>query len=524
MRARAAGFTLVPVIIAMTIIGCVAFALNRANALSANTVAGRADAERARYAAEAGLQAVNYVVQQKSCLGGFPTTAAPVADTAFGGAAYSAYASAASGSPLTLTSTGTYNGASVTLTRNNVYVQQTGIRQFVHAPRRILGADTYVEAVAPWANYGDRSRIEVGGSGHESLIRFDLSFFPPGSKVVSAYDSTTGALAPGAKLELYRNSPDTSIAAGSFIDAHMINRTAWEEDRATLNTYDGVNAWPTPRYDARQIARAAAERNPGWQGIDVTDAANAWMGPAYINSGLWLRSSPAGTALPLLKLASSDDEDETWRRPRLTLNYLLPCGATAPVAPEGVMVTLTPVADAYISSASPTNNFGASSVLTAYAGASESRRTLLRFSLGSIPSGQRIVSAHLRLASTSMTNTTTSTKNIAAHALNESWVEGTSGSSGATWSTRDGVVAWAPLMMRQLATAMATEDSTGISPPPGTFSTGWLSWNVKGLVQEWIDGLTPNHGLVLVSSVKDDPTLVSREGNWSQRPQLVITY
>ena len=63
-------------------------------------MAGRGDLERARYAAEAGLNAVNYVVQQKSCLGGFPTIAAPVADTAFGGAAYSAYANAASGSPV----------------------------------------------------------------------------------------------------------------------------------------------------------------------------------------------------------------------------------------------------------------------------------------------------------------------------------------------------------------------------------------------------------------------------------------
>ena len=328
MTARESGFTLLPVIMAMTVIGAIAFALNRANAFTAQGIAGRSDFERARYAAEAGLQAVNYAVQQKSCLGGFPTTSSPVIDTAFGGAAYSAHAGAASGSPVTLTSTGTYKGASVTLNRS-VRVYQTAVRTHVHQPGESSGKDTYFETWNPNVNLGNRTRFEVG-NGTESVIRFDLSFFPAGSRIVTSYDVVTATPIPGARLELYRNSPDTSIAAGSYLDVHYVNQVTWLEHSATWNTYDGFNPWPAPRYDARPVSTVATRREPGWQQLDVTDAAIAWMGSTYANSGLWLRGSPTGAPNPNLKFASSDDDDQSWRRPRLVLNYLLPCGASAP--------------------------------------------------------------------------------------------------------------------------------------------------------------------------------------------------
>jgi Tfp pilus assembly protein PilX len=521
---RAAGFTLLPVIVAMMVIAAVAFALNRANAFNANMTASRGDLERARYAAEAGLHAANAIVQQKSCVGGFPVAATPLADTNFGGAAYSAYASAASGSPLTVTSTGTYNGASVTLNRNSVYVYNTTVRTYVHRPRTSVGKDVYVDPASPNTNFAGRERVEVGG-GQESLIKFDLSFFPVGTRIVSTYDAATGTVTPGARLELWRNSPDTTIAAGSFIDVHAISRVPWVETAATWNTYDGVNAWPAQRYDPRPIVTVATARDPGWQFIDVTDAAISWMGSAYVNSGLWLRSSPSGTPNPVLKFASSDEDDSSSHRPRLVLNYLLPCGAVAPVAPEGVTLAFLPVADSYVSSAAPLSGFGASTTLSANTGISDTRRTLLRFNLSIIPSGQRIQTAQLRIASTAMANPTAAAKTIWAHALVEPWTEGVTVTpgSGVTWLTRDGLLPWT-LMMRPTAAALAAEELTGISPPPWTFTTGWLSWNVKGLVQEWVDGLTPNNGLVLVSTVRDDPTLVSREGTSGQRPQLVITY
>ena len=118
---RATGFTLLPVILAMSLIAAIAFLLNRDNGVNARMIASRSDLDRARYAAEAGLQAVNFVIQGMGCTGTNYPTSSPVTNINFGGATYSAYASKnqlLGGTPAPpisfITSTGSYNGASVT--------------------------------------------------------------------------------------------------------------------------------------------------------------------------------------------------------------------------------------------------------------------------------------------------------------------------------------------------------------------------------------------------------------------------
>ena len=99
---KLAGFTLIPVMLAMSLIAAIAFLLNRDNGMNINLVAGQMDAYGARYAAEAGLQAVNATVQSKDCGGGFPVGGAPIMNSNFGGASYSAYATSASGNTTSL--------------------------------------------------------------------------------------------------------------------------------------------------------------------------------------------------------------------------------------------------------------------------------------------------------------------------------------------------------------------------------------------------------------------------------------
>ena len=132
----------------MSLTASIAFLLNRDNGVNANLIGAQSDRERARYAAEAGLQAANYAIQANACAGGYPISSSPVTDSNFGGAAYSAYANNTSGSPLTLTSIGTYNGASVTLTKANVYAYQSGIRSWSTA-RPGTGKDTFVRTDSP---------------------------------------------------------------------------------------------------------------------------------------------------------------------------------------------------------------------------------------------------------------------------------------------------------------------------------------------------------------------------------------
>jgi hypothetical protein len=336
---RTRGFTLLPVVLAMTLIASIAFLLSRSNALNANMVASRADVERARYAAEAGLQAVNYVIQQAGCGGTYPTAGSPLVDAAFGSSAYSAYASAASGSPLTLTSTGTHNGASVTLSRNNAYVYQSGVRTYVLQPGPVSGFDTYVHVGKDKENFGDADELRIDDSDYEALLRFDLEFLPPGSRVVPSFDGGTGTLQPGAVVEIYKKDNSGVPATPAYIDALIIGQAGWLEgdgrDRsgATWRYYDGLRDWPQAGvgYDIRPLSTNPARYTEGWQSIALTDGVNAWMSALYPNNGVWLRGSPSGSALGNYRYHSSDYAIlEWWLRPRLTLKYLLPCGAASP--------------------------------------------------------------------------------------------------------------------------------------------------------------------------------------------------
>lgn len=111
-RARVTGFILLPVILAMTLIAAIAFSLNRDNGINAEMVSTQMDIDRARYAAEAGLHAVNAVMPSQNCAG----LSSPVTNSSFGGAEYLATATPTDKHHVTLDSTGSYNGTSVALT------------------------------------------------------------------------------------------------------------------------------------------------------------------------------------------------------------------------------------------------------------------------------------------------------------------------------------------------------------------------------------------------------------------------
>ena len=234
-RTLAAGFTLLPVVLAMSLIGAIAFMLNRDNGLNSNLIGSQSDLARARYAAEAGLQAVNYTIQALGCAGSYPISSSPVTDSNFGGAAYSAYANNTSGSPLTLTSTGTYNGASVTLTKTTVYVFQSGIQTWTAQPDSASSKDTAVDPGSPNSNYGGSDEIRLDGGGKELLIQFDLSPLPAGSKIVPWYGA--GPLQPGANLMLHRNN---SGSATESIYVMLITRSWSEPARRGITTPSSV--------------------------------------------------------------------------------------------------------------------------------------------------------------------------------------------------------------------------------------------------------------------------------------------
>ena len=118
--------------------------------------------------------------------------------------------------------------------------------------------------------------------------------------------------------------------------------------------------------------------------------------------------------------------------------------------------------------------------------------------------------------------------NVLCSSVNASARVGGSGASvdlgvyraASTWS--EGTVTWTS------SGGGATSGSAfdGITVVPGI--PGWVEWAIPGaLLHEWLDAVSPNNGLVLVSSSGKNRwvTFASRENatvaNW---PQLVVTY
>ena len=343
-RALAAtGFTLLPVVLAMSLIAATAFMLNRDNGARANSLIAQSDLTRARYAAEAGLQAVNYAIQGLGCAGTYPISSSPVTDSNFGGAAYSAHAGNTTGSPLTLTSTGTYKGASVTLTKANAYVYQSGVRTWVTQPGPAASKDSYVAANRSTESYGGSIDLVLEKNKADILIAFDLSPLPAGSRIVRWYQAL-GGLQPGASISLYQQNililnetASLKLVTRDWVaGTHSGTVPTAGNPGVTWDRWDGVspNTWPQGPglgYDPRTLAVVPLPLLVGWLNIDVTDAAVGWTSGGYPNYGVWLIASGA---TQLYRYTSSNENSlfglNAWQRPKLTASYLLPCGATAP--------------------------------------------------------------------------------------------------------------------------------------------------------------------------------------------------
>lgn len=153
-------------------------------------------------------------------------------------------------------------------------------------------------------------------------------------------------------------------------------------------------------------------------------------------------------------------------------------------------------------------------------------RSVIRFDLSAVPEGSIINSATFSLYQIAQLNNSTPTLDV--HYLTQDWLEGTgvlgNTGDGATWSTYDGSTAW-------------SSPGGDYSPAPSASAVApdsnasWVDWDLSGLTQAWVDGSTPNNGLLLKQDVENpwgtDMKLYASSDYAAApalRPKLVIEY
>ncbi|HZY44940.1 MAG TPA: DNRLRE domain-containing protein, partial [Anaerolineae bacterium] len=216
-------------------------------------------------------------------------------------------------------------------------------------------------------------------------------------------------------------------------------------------------------------------------------------------------ATPTRTRVPLRTATATSTNTATPTRTPTSTPTATPTRtptATPTSTATPIALVLTPIADAYIRSDTPTINYG--SATTLYVGTqfvTMTARSLFRFDLSSIPVGATIVNATFQSFATVFSPPPTTTMDIELKRIDVAWSELT-----VNWLT--------PL------TYTGANNVVGVGLTPT-----YYSWDVTSLVQTWVGGAV-NNGLALVS--KNEAWLVYRGFNskesGSPPPRLLISY
>lgn len=155
--------------------------------------------------------------------------------------------------------------------------------------------------------------------------------------------------------------------------------------------------------------------------------------------------------------------------------------------------------DTWLSELAPTVNYGNDAELKANNQAGDNKRALYRFDLSAIPAGWRVLSATAKFFVTQ--NDPAAPVNV--YRITDDWAEGS-----ATWSS----------------TADRYDSRLLAAIPARQNSNVWVTVDLAGLVQAWLDGAVPNYGVMLVATSNNQQSeYTSKE--WltaGERPTLEI--
>ncbi|MGE0708749.1 MAG: DNRLRE domain-containing protein [Planctomycetota bacterium] len=367
-------------------------------------------------------------------------------------------------------------------------------------------ADTIIKQQTPTLNLGEIPRLRVttsdlGGGATWSLVRWDISgFVPPGCVVTEA------------RIRLYVDPDDPGPASPIY---ELLK--PWTESGATWSSTGTVN-WQSGgaggATDRGSTLLGNLPGSSGFQEVTLNAAGVAmvqrWADDPSTNNGVIL----LGVSSDGVNFGSRDDADATLR-PRLQVSYTLPSFGGAGV---GGTVTFrqgqggyTGATDTWLDSNSTGTSHGNTTDMRSE---SSPRRTpLVRWDLSGLPTGVTVTDAEIEL-----TISNTGNHNPTIYQLDQAWTE------SATWLTSNGSNAW-PGGVAGRGAESSYSTNMGTMPGSGTTVTATLNAAGRGVVQDWINGLAPNYGVMLRGNGGNDVRYrTSEHGTVSQRPQLTITY
>jgi hypothetical protein len=187
--------------------------------------------------------------------------------------------------------------------------------------------------------------------------------------------------------------------------------------------------------------------------------------------------------------------------------------AQPPEDPE--IVTLPARWDTYINRDDPDEAYCGNSTLEV--GYKQTRRSLVRFDLSAVPEDVEVDNATLRLYAVGWSGTGNTT--VGAYVVLRHWE-----SCGATWNEAVSGEPW--------ASAGCDDTTVDRRPDPvSTFATdgpySWYSLDLTAVVQDWLDGVLANHGLLLMNTAALDRDIFyfgSSNGDSIFHPHLVVEY
>jgi len=505
------GFILLPVVTMLFLVASVAYLMNRSNSIERHIAEAEAAPDHAHYALQAAETHFKWLSNQLSCVN-YPT----LSNMPIGDFTYNSTPSSNNGSPISVTFTTTDSQGLATTRVSSLDIYQLPTQDFPS-----LNQDTYLNQAAVNLNYGKSLQLKVDGQAGITaypVLLFDLLSIPSNAQIVTA------------TLTLNLESAGSSLTGG-IITAYPMS-TGWTEgsgngqttgDGATFNSSNGINAWSFSSSYATSPSSSKTEIDPATLGDypwDVTTIVQQWVSNSALNKGITLM----GNNLIKNALFSSNEGNAP---PHLTVTYRLECGAATAAPSNDVTVTLSMLADATINKTLPDLNDGASAVMS-LGNISDALRLLIQTDVSSIPAGALIKTATLNLflekqKKDSASQSTPLTVN--AYMLLEAWDEGTNTgdetfpSDGVTWNNRTLTEPWG-IQGGKVQNPQISSSNVSLSA-----AADWVTWDVTSLVQEWIDGISINHGMLLKTTHGNTLTFSAQESSKpAQHPKLEVVY